>query len=108
MNNAQAVPARQADLNYIWVDTFLSAQDAQNAQHYLQSAGVETSVYQLADSSRWVLITKQGFDYRIAAHQRDCDDFVKRIQRLGEDYRKAGGQYDFDCLVKKRKANDRW
>ncbi|MCG3137279.1 MAG: hypothetical protein HJJLKODD_01122 [Phycisphaerae bacterium] len=98
---------RSVGLNYIWVDTFNTETEAQQAQRYLQEGSVETAVNALV-SGKWVLITRAGFDYRIPEEEEQCRQLMAQIKQLGQSYMQAGGRYRFECFAKKRTASDNW
>ena len=56
----------------------------------------------------WMLISNQGFDYRIPEERVACQRLQKRIEQIGKAYLKAGGRYRFDCFVNKKEPQETW
>lgn len=97
---------RLEGLNYIWVDRFTTPEAAEAARQYLASHGIECTAE--ASQNQWILITVEGFDYRIPQERQACDTLADTIRDLGQAYLKAGGRYRFDCFVNKKKPGDTW
>ena len=92
-------------LNYIWIDTFDSQEDAETARKFLLAEGVESKIVPVAGSNKQRLITVKGFDY--PADKAACQDLEARIRKLGEGYLTQGGRYRFNCQVTKL-TKDSW
>ncbi len=103
-------PAAQADLegewvlglNYVWVETFKTEDDALQAQAFLKRAGVETTSFPFEGGYR--LLANQGFDYSNPDDKAACEGLTQRIKQLGDQYSREGGRYRFKYLVKKMTA----
>lgn len=94
------------DLNYIWIERFNSQSDAQAGQTYLSESGVASTIIQ--QSGKWLLISKDGFDYRVPQEKQACQQLSEQIRQIGKQYFKAGGRYRFDGFVKKKLAGHDW
>lgn len=92
-------------LNYVWIETFITHDDAIRAREYLVANDIDSMA--IEKSGKWRLYTLQGFDYRIPEEKAECEDLVSRIKQIGQAYLKAGGRYRFDCQPMKL-TRDRW
>ncbi len=93
-------------LNYIWVERCDSRSDALAVQQHLADLGVATTVSPQRDE--WVLISNQGFDYRLPEERSASQRLQERIKAIGKAYLKSGGRYRFDCFVNKKEAQETW
>ena len=94
------------DLNYIWIERFNSRNDAQAGQTYLSESGVASTIVQ--QSGKWLLISKDGFDYRVPQEKQACQQLSEQIRQIGRQYFKSGGRYRFDGFVKKKLPGHDW
>lgn len=94
------------DLNYIWIERFNSHNDARAGQTYLSESGVASTVVQ--QNGKWLLISKDGFDYRVPQEKQACRQLSELIRQIGKQYFKSGGRYRFDGFVKKKLAGHDW
>ncbi len=94
-------------VNYVWSARFNLRPAATSAQSYLNEHGVG-SVLVEQSNNKWLLISKDGFDYAIPEEKLACRKLTERIRELGRQYFEAGGRYRFDCFVKKKIPGDTW
>ena len=94
------------DLNYIWIERFNSQDDAQAGQTYLNESGVASTIVQ--QNGKWLLISKDGFDYRVPQEKQACQQLSEQIRQIGKQYFKSGGRYRFDGFVKKKLPGHDW
>jgi hypothetical protein len=100
---------RPVGLNYVWIETVDSAEDAANAQRFLADAGVSATVHRLNRSNKWVLISKQGFDFQSPQQKQACEQLQNRIKAAGLKYAEQHGGYNFQrCYARKKKESDSW
>ena len=95
------------NLNYVWIERFNQRPAAVTARSYLDQHGI-SSVLVEQNNNKWLLISKDGFDYAIPEEKLACRDLTARIKELGRQYFDAGGRYRFDCFVKKKLPGDTW
>jgi len=94
------------ELNYIWIERCKSRDDAIDAQHYLRGAQIDAVTIQ--QGGEWLLVSSQGFDYRIPEQKQACLNLVERIAQVGRQYLQAGGRYRFKSFVKKKLPGENW
>ncbi|MCH8854195.1 MAG: hypothetical protein IID41_16325 [Planctomycetes bacterium] len=94
------------DLNYVWIETFTTKGDATTAREYLKGKGIESTL--IASGGKWVLISKEGFDYGLAEEKAACQRLSARVREVGQQYLEAGGRYGFICFAKKKVPGSTW
>ncbi len=94
------------NLNYIWIERFNSRADATSAQAYLSGNRIESALVER--NGKWLLISKEGFDYRLPEEKSACRKLSERIKLLGLRYFESGGRYRFDCFAKKKLPGQSW
>ena len=94
------------DLNYIWIETFKTKGAATTAREYLKNREIESTL--IASGGKWVLISKEGFDYGLREEKAACQRLSARIKEVGQQYLEAGGRYGFKCYVKKKLPGSAW
>ncbi len=93
-------------LNYIWIETFEKKSAAPAAREYLKNKDIESTL--IARGSKWVLVSSEGFDYRLPEEKAACQRLVARIREIGRQYLQAGGLYNFQCYAKKKEPGSTW
>lgn len=94
------------DLNYIWIETFKTKDAATTAREYLKNREIESTL--IENGGKWVLISKEGFDYGLTEEKAACQQLSARIRKVGQQYLEAGGRYGFKCYVKKKLPGSAW
>ncbi len=94
------------DLNYVWIETFATQGDATTAREYLKNKEIESTL--IENGGKWVLISREGFDYRLAEEKAACEQLTARIREVGRQYLQTGGRYGFKCYVKKKVPGSTW
>ncbi len=94
------------DLNYVWIERITDKGDAPTVREYLKRKGIESTL--IASGSKWVLVSSEGFDYRLPEEKAACQQLVARIREIGRQYLQAGGRYDFQCFAKKKEPGSTW
>ena len=94
------------DLNYIWIETFKTKGAATTAREYLKNREIESTL--IENGGKWVLISKEGFDYGLREEKAACQRLSARIKEVGQQYLEAGGRYGFKCYVKKKLPGSAW
>ena len=94
------------DLNYIWIETFEDQGDATAPREYLKNNEIESTL--IASGGKWVLVSNEGFDYRLPEEKAACLRLIARIKEVGRQYLQAGGRYKFTCYAKKKTPGSAW
>lgn len=94
------------DLNYVWIETFATKGDATTAREHLKNKEIESTL--IENGGKWVLISREGFDYGLAEEKAACQQLSARIREVGQQYLAAGGRYGFKCYPKKKVPGSTW
>ena len=94
------------DLNYVWIETFATKSDATAAREFLKNREIRSTL--IENGGKWVLISKEGFDYGLAEEKAACQQLSTRVKEVGQRYLEAGGRYGFKCYVKKKVPGSTW
>ncbi len=94
------------DLNYVWIEAFVTKGDATTARGYLKNKGIDSTL--IASGSKWVLVSSEGFDYKLPEEKAACQQLSARVREVGQQYLEAGGRYGFKCYVKKKTPGSTW
>ncbi len=94
------------DLNYVWIETFANKGDATTAREFLKNKEIESTL--IASGNKWVLVSSEGFDYRLPEEKAACQQLSARVREVGQQYLEAGGRYGFKCYAKKKVPGSTW
>jgi hypothetical protein len=94
------------DLNYVWIETFANKSDATAAREFLNDNDIASVI--IENGGKWVLVSKEGFDYRLPEEKAACQQLGVRIRDVGQQYLQAGGRYGFKCYAKKKVPGSTW
>jgi hypothetical protein len=94
------------DLNYVWIETFETQGAATAAREYLKNKEIESTL--IENGGKWVLISREGFDYRLPEEKAACQRLSARVREVGQQYLEAGGRYGFKCYAKKKVPGSTW